>query len=69
MPVPKYEYPALTETSHITIQCPEQTRVFGGMSARTFPPGVEILDLGRVSLWGKEGEEEDVRDMPSPCGV
>ena len=70
VPVPKYEYPALTETCTSPYSVQSKPGYLAVCLLGLFPPGVEILDPGRVSLWAKKGSGEDVRDMPSPpCGV
>ena len=69
VPVPKYEYPALTDTCTSPYSVQSKPGYLAVCLLGLFPPGVEILDPGRVSLWAKKGSGEDVRDMPSPCGV
>ena len=70
MPVPKYEYPALTKTCTSPYSVQSKPGYLAVCLLGLFPPGVEILDPGRVSLWAKKGGGEDVMDMPSPpCGV
>lgn len=59
--VPKYEYPALTETCTSSYSVQSKPGYLAVCLLGLFPPGVEILDLGRVGLWAKKGSGEDVR--------
>lgn len=70
VPVPKYEYTALTETCTSPYNIQRKPGYLAVCLLELFPPGVEILDPGRVSLWVKKGSGEGVRDLSSPpCNV